>query len=60
MYVEDINDNIPKFTKDKYEIRTSEATLSGSNIIQVSANDDDWDNKGKVSYNITAGDPQGS
>jgi len=59
VYVEDINDNAPTFTNDHYETRTTEASLIGTNIIQVSATDKDWDKKGKVSYNITNGDPQG-
>jgi hypothetical protein len=57
--VSDVNDNSPKFQSPIYETHVSEAARSGSNVIQVSADDKDLELKGKVIYNITAGDPNG-
>ncbi|EDO30364.1 predicted protein [Nematostella vectensis] len=54
--VRDTNDNSPQFQSQNYETRLSEAARPGSNVIQVSATDQDLEYKGKVIYNITDGD----
>ncbi|XP_048590535.1 protocadherin Fat 4 isoform X2 [Nematostella vectensis] len=54
--VRDINDNSPQFQSQNFETRLSEAARPGSNVIQVSATDQDLEYKGKVIYNITDGD----
>ncbi|XP_043917634.1 protocadherin Fat 4 [Protopterus annectens] len=51
----DINDNKPLFAQNLYEIEIDENTLTGTDLIQVTAVDPDEGTNGQVRYNIMGG-----
>nr|XP_023660997.1 protocadherin-16-like [Paramormyrops kingsleyae] len=50
--VEDVNDNVPTFTQDLYQVTLPEHSPPGSPIITVTATDRDTGKNGKVTYRI--------
>lgn len=56
--ITDINDNPPLFDRQEYKENVKQDTPIGTNILRVSASDEDADNNGAILYNLTApGDP---
>ncbi|RWS18039.1 Pt1-cadherin-like protein [Dinothrombium tinctorium] len=56
--ITDINDNPPLFDRQEYKENVKQDTPIGTNILRVSASDEDADNNGAIMYNLTApGDP---
>ncbi|XP_015784984.1 neural-cadherin [Tetranychus urticae] len=53
--ITDINDNPPLFDRQEYRENVKQDTQVGTNILRVSASDDDADNNGAILYNLTAG-----
>ncbi|XP_062852499.1 protocadherin alpha-3-like [Trichomycterus rosablanca] len=53
--VEDVNDNIPAFTKQLYKVSVFENAPLGTNIIKLVATDLDEGVNGELSYSLTAG-----
>ncbi|KAM4834271.1 protocadherin Fat 4 [Thomomys bottae] len=51
----DINDNSPVFAQPSYAVEVSEATLPGTDILQVLATDGDEGSNGQVRYSLVAG-----
>ncbi|XP_059821083.1 protocadherin Fat 4 [Hypanus sabinus] len=51
----DVNDNAPVFQQALYEVEISENTLSGIDLIQVTAADLDEGTNGQVRYHIASG-----
>ena len=58
--VNDVNDNTPQFINPPQSTHVSEAARPESNVIQVSAKDEDLGFAGKVVYNITGGNTDGT
>uniref|UniRef100_A0A8C5P425 FAT atypical cadherin 4 n=1 Tax=Jaculus jaculus TaxID=51337 RepID=A0A8C5P425_JACJA len=54
----DINDNSPIFAQSLYKVEISENTLTGTDIIQVFAADEDEGTNGQVRYGIIDGNAQ--
>ncbi|XP_018016523.1 neural-cadherin isoform X4 [Hyalella azteca] len=52
--ITDINDNPPLFDRQKYVENVKQDTNAGTNILRVSASDEDADNNGAIVYNLTA------
>ncbi|XP_063045235.1 neural-cadherin [Engraulis encrasicolus] len=50
--VTDVNDNVPFFTSSIYEASVSEGAGVGTLVLQVSANDLDLGQNGKISYSL--------
>ena len=56
--ITDVNDNPPLFDRQEYRENVKQDTPIGTNILRVSASDEDADNNGAILYNLTAaGDP---
>ena len=56
--ITDINDNPPLFDRQEYRENVKQDTQMGTNLLRVSASDEDADNNGAIIYNLTApGDP---
>uniref|UniRef100_A0A8C5S868 Cadherin domain-containing protein n=1 Tax=Laticauda laticaudata TaxID=8630 RepID=A0A8C5S868_LATLA len=51
----DINDNNPLFAKKLYKVEIAENTLTGTDIVQVFATDNDESSNGQVRYTIISG-----
>ncbi|XP_063604101.1 neural-cadherin-like [Penaeus indicus] len=51
--ITDINDNPPLFDRQKYVENVKQDTNVGTNILRVSASDEDADNNGAIIYNLT-------
>jgi len=49
-----VNDNPPLFDRQKYVENVKQDTNIGTNILRVSASDEDADNNGAIIYNLTA------
>ncbi|XP_062997498.1 neural-cadherin-like [Elgaria multicarinata webbii] len=60
IFISDVNDNKPAFTKSVYEVNVDEDRDVGSTVITVSANDEDEGTNAKVRYQITAGNAGGT
>ena len=58
VYVQDVNDNPPKFDQPTYKVRIKEDTLENQMIIKVNAVDPDEDSS-LVSYQINRGNADG-
>lgn len=58
VYIQDINDNTPKFTKDIYQASISESAQNMTQLLRVSASDVDENNNGLVRYRITEGNEE--
>ena len=52
IYVEDINDNYPVFTKNSYSAEMLENVPIGHTVINVTAHDKDKDSNGRVTYSL--------
>lgn len=52
--ITDVNDNPPLFDRQKYVDNVKQDTNIGTNILRVSASDEDADNNGAIIYNLTA------
>uniref|UniRef100_A0A667XBJ0 FAT atypical cadherin 4 n=1 Tax=Myripristis murdjan TaxID=586833 RepID=A0A667XBJ0_9TELE len=59
VYIQDINDNPPKFTKDIYQASISESAQNMTQLLRVSASDVDENKNGLVRYHITEGNEEG-
>uniref|UniRef100_A0A8D3DRM0 Protocadherin Fat 4 n=1 Tax=Scophthalmus maximus TaxID=52904 RepID=A0A8D3DRM0_SCOMX len=59
VYVQDINDNPPKFTKDIYQASVSESAQNMTQLLRVSASDVDENRNGLVRYQVTEGNEEG-
>ncbi|XP_053127320.1 neural-cadherin-like [Hemicordylus capensis] len=60
IFISDVNDNKPIFTKSVYEINVDEDRDVGSTVVTVSANDEDEGANAKLRYQITAGNTGGA
>ncbi|KAF7700324.1 protocadherin-16 [Silurus meridionalis] len=52
--VEDVNDNVPVFTQDLYQVTLAEHSPAGSSVITVTASDQDSGENGKVTYRVVS------
>ncbi|KAM9852933.1 protocadherin-16-like [Aulostomus maculatus] len=50
--VDDVNDNVPTFTQDLYQVTVSEHLPAGSAVITVTATDRDSGDNGKITYRV--------
>ncbi len=58
VYIQDINDNTPKFTKDIYQASISESAQNLMQLLRVSASDVDENKNGLVRYDIVEGNEE--
>lgn len=58
VYIQDINDNQPKFTKDIYQASISESAQNMTQLLRVSASDVDENKNGLVRYDILEGNEE--
>uniref|UniRef100_A0A3Q3IX46 FAT atypical cadherin 4 n=1 Tax=Monopterus albus TaxID=43700 RepID=A0A3Q3IX46_MONAL len=59
VYIQDINDNPPKFTKDIYQASIFESAQNMTQLMRVSASDVDENKNGLVHYRISEGNEEG-
>ncbi|XP_029297315.1 LOW QUALITY PROTEIN: protocadherin Fat 4 [Cottoperca gobio] len=59
VYIQDINDNPPKFTKDIYQASISESAQNTTQLLRVSASDVDENKNGLVHYHVSEGNEEG-
>ncbi|XP_076005220.1 protocadherin Fat 4 [Genypterus blacodes] len=59
VYIQDINDNPPKFTKDIYQASISESAQNMTQLLRASASDMDENKNGLVHYHISEGNEEG-
>ena len=59
IHVDDVNDNVPKFTKNSYSFNVPENVEKGKEIAKVIAVDNDDGLNGEVSYYHNTGNTQG-
>ncbi|XP_078600673.1 protocadherin Fat 4-like [Branchiostoma floridae x Branchiostoma japonicum] len=57
--VRDINDNVPRFAQDTYQVSISENAQRSQQVVRVSASDMDYGNNALVRYTITEGNDEG-
>jgi hypothetical protein len=55
VHIVDVNDNVPKFARNRYKANVVESAATGTKLLEVSAEDDDDGNNGKVTYSVVAG-----
>ncbi|KAF5892830.1 protocadherin Fat 4, partial [Clarias magur] len=55
MVILDVNDNTPSFSQNIYDIEIEENTLTGTDILQVFANDADEGTNGQIRFSIAGG-----
>ncbi|XP_016096583.1 protocadherin Fat 4-like [Sinocyclocheilus grahami] len=58
VYIQDINDNPPKFTKDIYQASISESAQNMTQLLRVSASDVDENKNGLIRYDIMEGNEE--
>ncbi|MCJ8739590.1 hypothetical protein PDJAM_G00048940 [Pangasius djambal] len=58
VYIQDINDNSPKFTKDIYQASISESAQNMTQLLRVSASDVDENKNGLVRYRLLEGNEE--
>ncbi|KAL0974270.1 hypothetical protein UPYG_G00218000 [Umbra pygmaea] len=58
VYIQDINDNPPKFTKDIYQASISESAQNMTQLLRVSASDVDENRNGLTLYHIKEGNEE--
>uniref|UniRef100_A0A669BZ23 Protocadherin Fat 4 n=1 Tax=Oreochromis niloticus TaxID=8128 RepID=A0A669BZ23_ORENI len=59
VYIQDINDNPPKFTKDIFQASISESAQNMTQLLRVSASDVDENKNGLLRYHIAEGNEEG-
>lgn len=59
VYIQDVNDNQPKFTKDVYQASVSESAANVTQLLRVSASDVDENENGLVRYRVAEGNEEG-
>ncbi|TKS82972.1 Protocadherin-16 Protein dachsous -like protein 1 [Collichthys lucidus] len=57
--VEDINDNVPAFTHNLYQVTLAEHTPPGSAVVTVTATDRDSGENGKITYRVMSSTQEG-
>ncbi|XP_062870185.1 protocadherin-16-like [Trichomycterus rosablanca] len=57
--VEDVNDNVPTFTQDLYQVALPEHSPPGSPVIMVTATDQDSGENGRVTYRVVSSSREG-
>ncbi|KPP76886.1 protocadherin Fat 4-like [Scleropages formosus] len=55
----DVNDNTPSFSQNIYDIEIEENTLTGTDVLQVSATDADEGTNGQIRFSISGGSANG-
>lgn len=55
VFVEDVNDNPPKFSQELYRANVSEGAPPGTSVIRVTASDRDYGTNSNLTYIIPAG-----
>uniref|UniRef100_A0A8C4NQV8 FAT atypical cadherin 3a n=1 Tax=Dicentrarchus labrax TaxID=13489 RepID=A0A8C4NQV8_DICLA len=55
--IEDANDNTPTFDQSSYEVLVNESVLVGTNVLTVSAVDEDKGENGYITYSISSLQP---
>ncbi|XP_067898848.1 protocadherin Fat 4 [Heterodontus francisci] len=58
LYIKDVNDNVPRFTKDLYQATISETAGNLTQVLRVSASDVDEGNNALVHYYIIEGNEE--
>nr|XP_033794683.1 protocadherin Fat 4-like [Geotrypetes seraphini] len=58
VYIRDINDNPPKFSKDLYQATISELAANMTHVLRVSSSDVDEGNNGLVHYTVIKGNEE--
>ncbi|TRY81380.1 hypothetical protein DNTS_000631 [Danionella cerebrum] len=58
VYIQDINDNPPKFSKDIYQASIAESAVNLTQLLRVSASDVDENSNGLVRYEILEGNEE--
>lgn len=58
VYIQDINDNPPKFTRDIYQASVAESAPNLTQLLRVSASDVDENKNGLVGYRIAEGNEE--
>ncbi|XP_045472649.1 neural-cadherin isoform X1 [Harmonia axyridis] len=56
--ITDVNDNPPLFDRQKYVENVKQDASIGTNILRVSASDEDADNNGAIVYSLSSADSQ--
>ncbi|XP_076876271.1 protocadherin-16 [Brachyhypopomus gauderio] len=57
--VEDVNDNVPTFTQDLYQVTLPEHSPPGSPVVTVTATDRDSGENGRVTYRVRSSSREG-
>ncbi|XP_061607074.1 protocadherin-16-like isoform X2 [Phyllopteryx taeniolatus] len=57
--VEDVNDNVPAFTQDLYQVTLPEHTPAGSVVVTVTATDRDSGENGRITYSVMSSTQEG-
>uniref|UniRef100_A0A3P9L436 FAT atypical cadherin 3a n=1 Tax=Oryzias latipes TaxID=8090 RepID=A0A3P9L436_ORYLA len=55
--IEDANDNTPTFSQSSYEVFVNESVPAGTNVLTVSATDEDRGENGYITYSISSFQP---
>ncbi|KAM4807713.1 protocadherin Fat 4-like [Rhinophrynus dorsalis] len=58
IYIKDINDNHPKFSKSLYQASISELAANMTPVLRVSSSDVDEGNNGLISYSVVKGNEE--
>lgn len=58
IFIRDINDNAPKFSKDLYQASISELATNMTQVLRVSSSDVDEGNNGLITYSIIKGNEE--
>ncbi|XP_037124749.1 protocadherin-16-like isoform X1 [Syngnathus acus] len=57
--VQDVNDNVPAFTHDLYQVTLPEHTAAGSAVVTVTATDRDSGENGRITYSVMSSTQEG-
>ncbi|XP_061557950.1 LOW QUALITY PROTEIN: protocadherin-16-like [Phycodurus eques] len=57
--VEDVNDNVPAFTQDLYQVTLPEHTPAGSVVVTITATDRDSGENGRITYSVMSSTQEG-
>ncbi|XP_077402425.1 protocadherin-16 isoform X2 [Vanacampus margaritifer] len=57
--VEDVNDNVPAFSQDLYQVTLPEHTPAGSVVVTVTATDRDSGENGRITYSVMSSTQEG-